>query len=235
MNQDISNTILPDSSGSSEKSKKIWILWIALILIVAGGALLGWHFLSKKTVSTTINTTTSGNDFTNQDSTTTTTQTKANLARAQIAASAWKNDAQFTALNFKVPGDLNPASLSETFVFGSVQDTDNWFTYSIDPTGKFVRAVIPKADFLGSSLQPISQQYWKKSYVDILRTADDNGGTAYIAQHPETQVTVTLEQSQPKNWVWYIVEYNSSAQAQKILINANDGLIYNDSGALVTK
>ncbi|AKM82432.1 TPA: hypothetical protein DD449_05065 [Candidatus Berkelbacteria bacterium] len=183
----------------------------------------------------TVSTTTSGNDFTNQDTKTVTTNTQTNLAKAKVAANAWKSDAYFAGLNFRVPGDLNPLSLSMTYIFGSNEDKDNWFTYSIDAQNKFVRAAIPKADFLGTDLQPIQEQYWKKSYVDILRTADDNGGTAYKAQHPEAQTTVTLSQSAPKNWTWYVVEYRGATDAQKIRISANDGLIYNDSGILVSK
>ena len=187
------------------------------------------------TNTNTIDTSSTGNDFTNQDSKAVMTLTQTNLAKAKVAATVWKSDAYYAALNFRVPGDLNPQSLSQTFVFGSGQDTDNWFTYSIDTQSKFVRAVIPKSDFLGTNLQPIQENYVKKSYIEILRTAEDNGGTAYRAQHPEAQTTITLSQTEPKNWGWYTVEYRSATDAQKVRISANDGKIYNDTGVLVTK
>lgn len=197
---------------------------LALFLVLGMGA-------SCKSSNTAV--TPTANDFTNQKSTAVTSQTKTDLDKARVAAAGWKSDATWVALNFKEPADMNPKNLTQTFVFGSATDIDNWFTYSIDTNGKFVRAVIPKSDFLGSALQPIGEQYWKISYIEALQTADTNGGNAYKAKYPETETTITLNQTEPKNWVWYIIEYRSAIGNQKIRISANDGKIYNDQGNLV--
>lgn len=183
----------------------------------------------------TINTTSSDNSFNNQESSVALTLMQTNLARAKVAATEWQKDANFVALNFVVPGDLKPESLNQTFVFSSAKDKDNWYTYSIDFTGKFIRAIIPKTDFLDSNLQPIQESFIKKNYVEILRTADENGGTLYKAKYPETKITVTLSQGEPNNWTWYTVEYQSTTDSQKIRISANDGLVYDEAGNPVTK
>ena len=177
---------------------------------------------------------TTSNDFTSQQGKTVTAKTAENLAKAKVQAGAWKPDAVFTGYNFKVPANLNPKSLTETFVFGSVADPDNWWTYSIDTDGKNIRAVVPKGDFLGKDLQPIQESYWKKSYVDALIMADDNGGSVYKAKYPEAETIITLAQIQPKNWLWYIVEYRSATNNKKIRVNAYDGKIYDDNGNLVS-
>jgi len=200
------------------------IMALIILLITASGC-----SLTKKSSTETSATT---NAFTDQNSATAMTTTQANLAKAKVAAASWHPDATWVALNFNVPADLNPKSLSQTFVFGSGSDTNNWFTYSIDTSEKFVRAVIPKSDFLGIDLQPIAETYWKTNYISALQTAYANGGNAFIAKSPETQVTLTLSQNPPKNWLWYLITFQAANDAQKIRISANDGKIYDDQGNL---
>lgn len=177
------------------------------------------------------NTTTSLNNLTSQDSLQVTTKTKANLEKAKIAAHLWKPDATFVGYNFIVPPNLNPESLVETFVFGSAGDIENWWSYSIDFEGKPIRAVIPKSDYLGKDLSPIQDQFWKISYSEALKISDDNGGFSYMSEYPEAIEIVTLSQGAPNNWLWYVIEFKSSAGNKKIRISANDGKVYNDQGS----
>lgn len=202
------------------------VIILALILVTLAGC-----SLTKQGATT--NNSTATNDFTDQDSAAVIATTKANLAKAQTAATSAHADASWIALNFKVPADLNPQSLTQTFVFGASSDPNNWFTDSIDVSGKSIRAIIPKSDFLGTDLQTIDQQYWKVGYVDALQTAYSNGGNAFMAQHPEAQITLTLSQGAPNSWLWYTITFQGSSGAQKIRISAFDGKIYDDQGNLV--
>lgn len=199
---------------------------ICLALIIMAGCSLNSSSTSSSSSTT--------NDFLSQKSTTVAAKTLENLNKAKTQAVIWKPDAIPVGYNFKVPANLNPKSLTETFVFGSAQDNDNWWTYSIDTDGKTIRAIIPKDDFLGKDLQPIQENYWLKSYVETLKMADENGGLDYKAKYPEAEVTLTLAQIQPKNWLWYIVEYRSATNSKKIRVSAYDGKIYDDQGNLVT-
>jgi hypothetical protein len=216
---------------NSSKFIKTLLITLALTLTASGCSL-------KKSANTTQNSpitaAASSNDFINQDSTTVQTKTLADLAKAQAAATAWKSDAVFYAYNFKVPPDFSLTQLEQTFVFGSLQEPDYWWTYTLDSQGKVVRAFIYKEDYLGKDLQPISEQYWKISYPVALQIAEANGGLAFRSQNPETLVTLTLEQTQPKNYLWYIIVYQAAKNSKTIRISALDGKIYDDQGNIVT-
>ena len=186
--------------------------------------------LSKTSTSTNA---TPATDLTGQDSKTTQAKTLANLTKAKTAAIAWKDDTTFYAYNFKVPLDFDPKSLVETFVFGSSKESDYWWTYSVAlDQSKPVRAILNKDDFLGRDLQPIQEQYWKVGYVEAIKTAETNGGLTFRAKNPEAEITLTLTQSPPKNWLWYVIEYQGATTSQKIMISANDGKVYNEQGVL---
>jgi len=202
------------------------VLLFSLIIIIFGsGCIL------KKTDTTTTAPSTTG--ITDQDGKKVLEKAKDNLSKAKTAATAWKPDATFVAYNFKVPDDMNPKSLVETFAFGSAQEPDYWWAYSIAAEGNPVRIIVPKTDYLGQDLQPIQEQYWKISYVETLKTAEDNVGIEFRSQHPEADITLTLSQTLPKNWLWYTIEYRGAGNATKLIrINANDGKIYDDQGTL---
>ncbi len=170
------------------------------------------------------------NGLTGQDSKEVMTKTLANLAKTKILAASWQDDAVFTAYNFNVPANLSPNSVVETFIFGSAKDADNWWTCSVDSKGKTLRAIIPKDDYLGSNLSPISEQYLKISYSEALKTADDKGGIVFKSQYPDNSEVLTMTQSAPNNWLWYVIEFKSTDKNQKIRISANDGNIYDDNG-----
>ena len=192
----------------------------------------------KKSASTAQNSPTtaaaSANDFINQDNATVQAKTLADLAKAKAAASAWKSDAAFTAYNFKVPQDFSLANLEQTFVFGSQEEADYWWTYTLDSQNKVVRAIVYKDDYLGKNLQPINEQFWKISYPQALQIAETSGGLAFRSENPEAMVALTLEQTQPKDWLWYIIVYQASKNSKTIRISALDGKIYDDNGNLVT-
>jgi len=214
-------------------SKFLKISLLILLLTSATGCSL------KKSTNTTNtqNTGTSApqaNELTNQDSKTVQAKTLDDLLKAKTAAQTWESNATFYAYNFKVPQDFNPKAIEQTFVFGSPSQTDYWWTYTIDPQGKTVRAIVYKEDYLGKDLQTISEQYWKISYPQALQIAEANGGLTFRSQNPETLVTLTLEQTQPKNWAWYIIVYQAASTNKTIRISANDGKIYDDQGNLQT-
>jgi len=209
------------------------VKFLKILVLLVGVLFMGANCNLFKT--STSNNASPSTDLTGQDNKTTQNKTLTNLAKAKAASLAWQNDAVFVAYNFKVPPDFDPKSLVETFVFGSSKEPDYWWTYSLaSDQSKPVRAMVNKDDYLGRDLSPIQEQYWKVSYADAIKTAEENSGLTFRAENPETEITVTLSQSQPKNWLWYVVEYRGATKSQKIRINANDGKVYNDQGILQT-
>lgn len=134
------------------------------------------------------------------------------------AATAWKPDAVISYVSVTLP-TLTPNTGSEVYVFGSASDLDNWFTYSVSQeTGKSVRAIIPKADYLGSQLTPINQAYWSMNYVQALQLAEQNGGATFRINNPNPQLTIYLSNRTPRGWLWWTVEYKAASGATLVLL-----------------
>lgn len=169
-----------------------------------------------------------------QDSNTVMEQMKANLVKANDAAKSWKANAQFYGIVLKIYPELKENALTETYVFGSNDDSQNWWTYSIsEQSQKIVRATVPKEDYLGTALLPINETYWKISYIDALKTAESGGGLNFRAQNPEAQIYVILARTQPKDWLWWQVNYLASNANLSLNINAADNQIYDANGVPV--
>ena len=149
----------------------------------------------------------------------------------------WKTDAVLSAVNIKLPRDLTTNKAIETFVFGSAMDTANWWTFAIsESSGKFVRAIVPKEDYLSEVTKPINNQYWKINYLEALQIAEANGGKAFRENNKETQITLTLAHTQPKGWLWWLVEYKTpEGESLKVRINAFDKSVVDEKGNIVAK
>lgn len=170
----------------------------------------------------------------NQDSSQTLQKLKDNLSKAKEASKVWRGDAQFIAIVLKAFPETSEETLTETFVFGSPEDANNWWTYSLaEQTGKVVRSITPKEDYLGTDFQPIKEEYWQISYIEALAEAEKNGGTSFRADNPSSQINMVLAQTNPKGWLWWQIEYKAASSNLKILVNAADGKAYNESGELI--
>lgn len=159
-----------------------------------------------------------------------------NLTQSQTKAKAWKSDAALYAVNIKLPRDLAVNQAVETFVYGSSQDTANWWTYAVsESSGNFVRAIVPKEDYLTSVTKPIDMNYWKINYLEALQIAQNNGGQDFLTNNPSATITETLDNSQPKGWLWWLVEYKGTSGNLSVRINANDKTVVNESGEIISK
>lgn len=160
------------------------------------------------------------------------TQVTTNLNLATNAASAWQADAALVYASVELPASLAPDTGNEVYVFGSTADRANWWTYSISQeSGKFVRAIIPKEDFLGASLDPVNTSYWNMNYVEALQLAEANGGSEFRTTNAGSHVTIFLSQRAPRGWLWWTVEYTAPSSEQfTLLVNPNRGEVVNESG-----
>lgn len=154
------------------------------------------------------------------------------VAAAQDKAKVWQADAVLHYVSVELPADLSLTAATDTYVFGSGKDADNWFTYSLnEATSKSIRAVIPKADYLGDSIVPINQSYWKMNYVEAFQLADANGGAVFRKAHTDARVTLYLSHRQPNQWLWWTVQYKASGSALlTLLVNPNQGEVIDSGG-----
>ncbi|TSC90946.1 MAG: Uncharacterized protein CEN92_346, partial [Candidatus Berkelbacteria bacterium Licking1014_96] len=96
----------------------------------------------------------------------------------------------------------------------------------------YVRAIIPKEDYLGSNLVPVRTQYFKVNYTQAFQTAETNGGKEWREKEKDSkyQITATLAHGEPKGYLYWLVEYQLTDGSDKktIQIDANSGEIVNE-------
>jgi len=216
------------------------LLTVLSLTFVLTGLSCGSSDTSNETQNTTPTTETPAatpvTDLSTIDPTTINTSFTNNQTNAKTKAVEWKIDAKLYSFSVKLPPDLALNNATDTFVFGSPADNNNWWVYSVsENTGKFLRALIPKADYLGNTLNPINDKYWKSNYLQAFQKADIYQGATFRAANPNSEISVTLANGEPKGWLWWTVEYKSSTgNTLKIRINPNDLTIVDDLGNIVT-
>ena len=224
-------------------TKKFSLFQYFLIFMVLVLATTGLSCSKSNNTQTTPQETTTASSTTTQttnlatvDPTTVNSTFSKNFNSAKQKATAWKSDAVLYSFTEKLPVDLSLNNGTETYVFGSAGDQANWWVYSLsEATSKSLRALIPKEDYLGNTLSPISDKYWKSNYLQAFQKADLYQGSAFRAANPNTEVTVILATGEPKGWLWWTVEYKStSGNSLKIKINPLDLTIVDESGNIVT-
>lgn len=170
-------------------------------------------------------------NLTNTDATTSDSLMVQNYELARTKAASWKPDAVIVTIQVKLPADLSTNKANETFIFGSASDTNNWWSFSVsEQSGKFIRAIIPKEDYLGTGVMPIQTKYWKMNYAKAFQLADAAGGSNFRNNNPDTQITETLHQTQPNGWLWWEVEYKSATNKLVLKVNPNDANIVDEMG-----
>jgi len=212
---------------------KRFIVIVVLVLVIVGLIGVGAYFWVKRGSAKADQTASAAKapelTFLDQDNQIISQRTDRNLAAAKIKAKAWKGNAFLVAYTLEAPIDRPSVTPSETFVFGSTDEPDNWWTISFSANDEFIRALIPKNDYLGQALQPIQESAWQKNYLEALNTAENVGGRQFRAENPEAQISILLTQSAPKDWLWWQIEYKAKANL-KIRVSALDGRVFDEQG-----
>jgi len=209
------------------------VLKIGLLLIITAsffGLSLGCSDEEPSPTPTTTESptpTSTGTDITTIDPNSIAEESKANFSLAEKKASEWSNSAVLYAVSIKIPNTLNPSEVVEVYTFGSPAALQNWWTISISVrTGNYIRAVIPKEDYLGSNLIPVARKYWKINYVEALQTAEKNGGKEWRDSiSGDIQINETLMHTDPNNYLYWVVDYQTLSGSDKLTVkvDANTG------------
>lgn len=156
---------------------------------------------------------------------------QANYRAAETKVKAWQQDAVLYHVSARLPADLDLGKVTEVYTYGTATDAYNWWTYNISgKTGKAVRAIIPKEDYLGTTLQPIPLRFWQSNYIEAFQLAEANGGADFRASHSDASVTINLLVTDPSNYLWWSVEYESAtSEPFKILINPATKEVFSES------
>lgn len=153
-----------------------------------------------------------------------TDKVKENLQLGTSLAKKWKEDAVLVYVQVKI-NSLTPDEGTETYVFNSPSLADFHYTFTISQKSKrYIRAIIPKEDYLSNNLLPIDFKYWKLNYVSAFQTAEKEGGKEFRERNSDWFVEINLSRGEPRNWLWYEVLYKSnSGNSLSIKINPYSG------------
>lgn len=222
--------------------KKSYLIALGLLFVFSFTG-LSCNLFSKKTTDTT--TTDNSATTTTSDTILSTTNltnvdplslddlitTNYNLAKSK--AQDWQADSVLVNITIKLPRNLAYKQAAETYVFGSNSNPTNWFSFSIsEQSSKYIRAVIPKEDYLGSDIKPINATYWKMNYLKAFQLAETNGGSTFRGANTNTDIVTTLANDEPKGWLWWKIEYKSTDTGKFLIIkvNPNDSTVIDENG-----
>lgn len=130
------------------------------------------------------------------------------LEFAQKKAEEWQNNAQLVAVQVEIPASLKEESISSRYIFSSSSVNYYYWTIAIAAdNSSYIRALIPKEDYLSPNLNIILNNFWQINFAEALQIADQNGGSAWRENHTLGQVVLVLSRGQPNNWHYWTVEY----------------------------
>jgi len=172
-------------------------------------------------------------NLTNIDPTDFDTILKDELDLANAKALEANSQYRLAAVEVELPSDLKPSTGTDRYVYISSSDhSNNWLITISQQNSNFVRALIPKGDYLGE-LQEINQKFWKFNYLTALQIAEKNGGLTWRESNKLQSVKLTLHHTPPKNWLVWDVEYKGDGNSTfKKVIDANSGqVVEEDTGS----
>lgn len=146
-------------------------------------------------------------------------------ARAKALEADAKN--KLAAIQIEMPS-LALNSGNDRYIFTSENDTvNNWSITFSQLTQNFIRARIPKEDYLGV-LPAIDTVLWKFNYVTALQIAEKSGGKDWRETNGLNSVKLTLRHAGANNWLLWSVEYTAANQTFSKIIDANSGKVVNN-------
>lgn len=130
------------------------------------------------------------------------------LAFSRKKATEWQSNSKMVAVQIEVPSSLKQDAVSSRYIYSSPSVNYYYWTIAISADNtSYIRALIPKEDYLSSDLDIIVDDFWKLSYVQALQIADNNGGSSWREANNLGQVTLVLSRGQPNNHHYWNVEY----------------------------
>jgi len=74
-------------------------------------------------------------------------------------------------------------------------------------------------------LKPVNRSYWKINYISALQTAEKNGGLDFRSANDISEVKLTLKNADPKNWLYWFVNYTAKNNTKQLQIDASTGAV----------
>ena len=130
---------------------------------------------------------------------------------------------KLSAIVIELPSTLAVNSGSDRYVFSSAKDKSNNWVITLDQlTQNYLRATIPKSDYLGEVVE-IDTELWKFNFVTALQLAEKNGGKEWRENNTLLSATLTLKHGEPSNFLAWTIEYDAGSSTFTRKFDANSG------------
>jgi hypothetical protein len=147
-------------------------------------------------------------------------------------AKEWKSDVAPVAVSIKYSGSIDDKNGKDTYVFVSPSLSQYYFTLTFDQAvnangeNNFQRILYFKEDyFLPTNTAVIPVSYYKLTYLDALKKADELGGKNIRTENKSYDVNLVLS-AQTGSYLMWDVEYMvNGAKLFSVSINAFDGTV----------
>ena len=132
---------------------------------------------------------------------------KTELAAATKFAIEFNPDYKISVVEVEIGASLQPETINTRYAFSTAKDIrNNWVYTTSQDNGSFLRALIPKADYLGD-IVPINMSLWKYNYIPVLQMVDKTAGKDWRSKNTLTGIKMTLKESADLKNLYWTVEY----------------------------
>ncbi len=132
-------------------------------------------------------------------------------------ASKWNKNASLCAASIKMTADLNPNALTYSYIYCAPENKTFYFNINFNTQGQFLRALVWQTDYLKPDLLKINRKYLKLTLTEALGLAEQNGGSSFRASHPQAVITLNLYRAQPKNYLYWFVQYEDTLSPDQLV------------------
>ncbi len=145
-------------------------------------------------------------------------------AQAKTKAEEIDKEHKLSAIQVNLPS-LSLNSGETRYIFRSESDSiNNWIITFSQNSGNFLRAEIPKTDYLGD-FPAMDTSLWKFNYVTAIQIFENEGGKDWRESNGLSSAYLLLKQDIEKNLLVWVVTYSSGNQDLTKIINATNGKI----------
>lgn len=201
-----------------------------LIVVVAIAIAIGWSYVSnynqnkKDTAANNSDASSNLVDLATVDAKDYDELIKTELSTANSKALADDSANRLNAIAIELPSlQLNAGQTK--YIFSSANNpNENWTITFSEETGKFLRAKVPKDDYMGS-LSEMNTSLWKFNYVTAIQIFEKNGAKEWRQSNGLSAVSIILKHGGQNNWLLWYMSYSSGTASFDRIIDANSGKV----------
>lgn len=143
-------------------------------------------------------------------------------AQARIKAEEIDKEHKLSAIQVNLPS-LGLNSGETRYIFSSASDNiNNWIITFSQESGNYLRAEIPKNDYLGD-MPPMDTSLWKFNYVTAIQIFENGGGKDWREKNGLSSASLLLKHDTNYNFLTWTVSYTNGEQDFTKIINASNG------------